>query len=330
MVEQMLPDIFRIEIPLPKNPLKSLNSYLVRGKERSLIIDTGMNRPACREAMFADLDTLKVDLNKTDFFVTHLHADHLGQVGDLATESSKVYFSETETRVVEQGKNNREERFQKFFDFYVANGFPREELEKAFQNHPGYLYSTKREIEFSTLSDGDTLEVGNSSFRGVATPGHSPGHMCLYEPDRKILLSGDHILFDITPNITWWPDLPNSLAAYYESLEKVGRLEVDHVLPGHRAVIGNHRSRIAELKEHHGQRLGEALTALEEGAKTAWDVAPGLTWDVGFGAWPRFPPIQKWFALGETIAHLNYLEGKGRAQKKTAGGQVRYAPAAAA
>ncbi len=68
MTEMMLPNLYRIEIPLPKNPLKALNSYLIKGDGRFLIIDTGMNREECQEAMFTALEELKVDLKKTDFF----------------------------------------------------------------------------------------------------------------------------------------------------------------------------------------------------------------------------------------------------------------------
>ena len=80
MTEMMLPNLYRIEIPLPKNPLKALNSYLIKGDGRFLIIDTGMNREECQNAMFTALEELKVDLKKTDFFITHIHADHLGLV----------------------------------------------------------------------------------------------------------------------------------------------------------------------------------------------------------------------------------------------------------
>ena len=221
MFEQILPDLFRIEVPLPQSPLKALNSYLIKDQERSLIIDTGMNREECLGPMLASLKELEVDLNRTDFFITHLHADHLGQVGKLSTESSKIYFNEMEAAVVAAEINMVKERFESFFNFYVSNGFPEDELKQAFANHPGHRYSPKRPLEFNVLREGDSLDVSGYSFRCIETPGHSPGHMCLYEPDKKILISGDHILFDITPNITCWPELENALKAYLESLEKV-------------------------------------------------------------------------------------------------------------
>jgi len=136
--------------------------------------------------------------------------------------------------------------------------------------------------------------------------------MCLYEEGRKILFSGDHILFDITPNITRWPEFEDSLRNYLASLEKTHRLEVDLVLPGHRNIMKDHRNRIRQLQEHHKQRLHEVLQAVNAGEKTAWDVAPKISWDLVTPSWETFPAVQKWFAIGETIAHLKYLEQHGK------------------
>jgi len=324
MIEQIFPDLFRIEIPLPNSPLKSINSYLIKGPERSLIIDTGMNREECLKPMLSSLEELKVDLNRTDFFITHLHADHLGQVGKLSTENSKIYFNELEASVITAERERAEERFENFFNFYVSNGFPAEELKKAFANHPGQRFSPKRPLVFSVLRDGDTIDVGDYTFRCIETPGHSPGHMCLYEADKKILMSGDHILFDITPNITCWPELENSLKAYLSSLEKVKDLDVNLVLPGHRNRWDQHQGRITELLEHHKDRLDEVLTALEDGDKNAWGIAPYITWDINVSSWEMFPSVQKWFALGETLAHIHYLEAEGSIHKKTENNKVLY------
>jgi len=324
MVEEILPHLYRTEIPLPKSPLKAVNSYLVEDRGRFLIIDTGMNREECMRPMLSTLEELNVDLDKTDFFITHLHADHLGLVGNLATETSKIYFSAMEASIVSFEGNKAEERFMELFPFYISHGFPEDEIKKALQNHPGYRYSPRRKLEFTVVREGDTIDIGDYSFRCIETPGHSPGHMCLYEASKKILISGDHILFDITPNITCWPELENALKDYLASLEKVYPLEVNLVLPGHRNIWNDHRGRIRELQEHHKSRLAETVAALEEGDKTAWEVAPCITWDIDVSSWELFPPVQKWFAIGETIAHLNYLEGDGTIRRKTEDGKVLF------
>jgi len=325
MFEEILSDLYRIEIPLPKSPLKTLNSYLIKGQDRFLVIDTGMNHEECLHTMLASLEKLGVDLNKTDFFITHLHADHLGLVGNLATESSKVYFNEVEASIANSTiRQPEEERGQEFISLYLSHGFPKDELKKAIQSHPGYRYIPKRQIDFCVLKEGDIINIGDYSFRCIETPGHSPGHMCLYEGKEKILVSGDHILFDITSNITFWFELGNALKEYLASLEKVYAFDVNLVLPGHRNILNDHRRRIIELREHHKNRLNEILSALEEGDKTAWEVASFITWNINVSSWELFPPVQKWFAIGETIAHLNYLEVDRKLSKKMVDSKILY------
>ena len=77
MINEIASNLFCIELPLPQNPLKSINAYVIKGKNRNLIIDTGMNRPECKAVLFPALNELRVDMEKTDLFITHLHADHL-------------------------------------------------------------------------------------------------------------------------------------------------------------------------------------------------------------------------------------------------------------
>lgn len=312
MVEQILTDLYRLQIPIPNSPLKALNAYLIKGEDRFLLVDTGLNREDCLRPMLEGLHALDVDLNKTDLFITHIHADHLGLVEQLHAPGRKVYFSEKEASLVMLIRQRVEERFQDLYQYYIANGFPKKELDLAVKNHPGFRYSPARPPAFDPVREGDTIEIGDYSLRCIGTPGHSPGHMCLYDEGRKILFSGDHILFDITPNITRWPEFDDSLQNYLASLEKTYRLEVDLVLPGHRNIMKGHRKRIRQLQEHHKQRLREALHAVEEGEKTAWEVAPEISWDLVAASWESFPAVQKWFAIGETIAHLKYLEGEGK------------------
>ena len=322
MIEEILPNLYRAEIPLPRNPLKAVNSYIMKGDGRFLIVDTGMNREECIREMDTALRKLGVDLEKTDFFVTHLHADHLGLVGNLATDTSKVYFSQREASYM-----NRSARGASRDDsasVYLLNGFPQDEMERAIGTHPGHLYGPKRSIEFSTLKEDDTVEIGDYRFTCIETPGHTPGHMCLYERSKKIFMTGDHILLDITPNICFWPQMDNALKEYLASLDKVYPLEVDLVLPGHRTIWNDHRMRIEGLHAHHQVRLNEVLFALEEGEKTAYELAQHVTWDVDYKSWDLFPPAQKWFATGEVIAHIVYLEREEMIKREVRNGRVMY------
>jgi glyoxylase-like metal-dependent hydrolase (beta-lactamase superfamily II) len=322
MTEEVLPDLYKIEVPLPRNPLKALNSYVIKSQKRNMIVDTGMNREECMTAMNFALKELDVDLDKTDFFITHMHADHLGLVSALATDTSTIFLNQQDADIVMLARNP--EYWYAGLRFASLNGFPEKELKEALEKHPGYRYSAKGNVKFTIPTEGTVIDVGDYRFKYVETPGHTEGHTCLYEPDKKILVAGDHILLDITPNISLWNYEHNLLEQYMTSLDKVYRLDVRLVLPGHRRIFRDSRKRIRELKEHHQTRIEEILSILDKGAKTAYQIASQMSWDLDCGSWDLFPVSQKWFATGEAIAHLKYLDEKGTIKRETSGDRIKF------
>ncbi len=325
MVEEILSNIYRIEVPLPGNPLKVLNSYLVRGGQRNLLIDTGFNREECREALLKGLGTLGADLEKTDIFITHMHADHSGLVSTVAGEKSVVYCSEIDAQRIKWSQSTAywaENRA------HVASyGFPLHEYSKDMLRLPGQKYSPDKVPAFTTVKENDLIEVGAYRFICVETPGHTPGHLCLYEPECRIFISGDHILEDITPNITmFYKGLADPLGEYLKSLDKVDKMDVGLVLPGHRGIMRDVHRRIEELKKHYENRLGEVLDVLNEGMMSAYQVAGRITWDLNYSSWEEFPLEQKWFATGETMSHLEHLRHLDKVRKLWNNNKVFYEP----
>jgi len=310
MFEEIMPQLYRIIIPLPNSPLKELNSYVIKADDRNLIIDTGFNRTVCFEAMQKGLRALDIDLSKTDFLLTHMHADHTGLISRLVTDTSAVYFSRIDAKVFDKNIN-----WQPMIDYAVSNGFQLEELLKAIKNHPGFKYSPKTIPEFIMIDDGRMIQAGDYHLRCLLTPGHTQGHICLYDEKKQILFSGDHVLYDITPHIESWSYEVNSLKNYLESLDKIRNLPVKIVLPGHRNFFSDLKGRIDELKKHHRIRVNEVLEVLNSNTMTAYDIAAGMTWDIDCETWEQFPIAQKWFAVGEAIAHLLYLESEGRIKR---------------
>jgi glyoxylase-like metal-dependent hydrolase (beta-lactamase superfamily II) len=304
MIEEIDRHLYRLEIPLPQSPLRSINSYVITSPARNLVIDTGLNREECRDALLKGLTSLGVDLNETDFFITHLHSDHLALAAAIAPSGAKIYFNTADAARVKPFFANRIDQAR----FARMHGMPEDEVTYGIDNHPGVKYGVGLVPAFHICTEGDTMQVDDYTFTCLETPGHSFGHMCLYEPRKKYLLSGDHILGDITPNIQTWFEDWNPLVAYLASLDKTYLLDVKLVLPGHRKIFRDCRRRIDELKQHHDARAREVLAILSDVGKTAYEVASMMTWDIVCDSWDTFPVMQKWFALGETIAHLKYLE----------------------
>jgi len=312
MCEEVLPNLFRIKIPLPDSPLRYLNSYIIRESARSLIVDTGLNHTVCLEAMQSGLNRLGVDLSKIDIFITHRHIDHFGLVSKLFTGSTRIFMGRPDKVLLESWKG-----VGAIAAYARQNGFPENELKAVFDKHPAAQFDLGWMRQSKPLDDGDRLEIGGYHFKCMATPGHTVGHTCLYEPTKKILLAGDHILTDITPNIVCWSDGEDPLRLFLASLDKVGKLSADLVLPGHRRLIKRPADRIDELKQPHARRLAEVLSILNGCSMNAFQIASKMTWDFVSENWEQFPATQKFFATGEAISHLRYLENAGKLIQKT-------------
>jgi glyoxylase-like metal-dependent hydrolase (beta-lactamase superfamily II) len=319
MADEVLPGIHRIELPLPRNPLRSINSYLIKGDNRNLIVDTGMNRPECRDILDSELIGLKNDASKTDVFVTHLHADHLGLAPHITRGKTKVFMGREDVKDI-----NESDYWKDMLTFALLNGFPAVDPEASIRKHPGYKYGPLGPMDMNPVCGGEVFEVGNYRFRAIHTPGHSRGHMCLFDEDKKILFSGDHILGDITPNISLWQGNDDPLSDYIRSLEMVRKLDVEIALPGHRSLIKDHVKRISDLIRHHHHRAEEIMNIIGDGEMNAFEIASRMKWDLTIKKFEEFPIMQKWFALGEALAHLRFLENKGKVSREYSNGIISY------
>lgn len=318
VIKEVLSNVFRIKVPLPDNVLRRVNSYVVKGPDRNLVIDTGMLHPECLRVMKEALQALSVDPNRSDFFLTHMHADHMGLVTEVAQENSKVFISDPD------GTFARAWNYSMSLSWAVENGYPGAELRAHFERNATPVFRQDWIGDFTPVRDGDVLTVGEYRLECVATPGHTQGHMCLYDRERRVLFSGDHVLGDISPNIVGWAGGPNPLLDYLSSLAKVRTMAIDLMLPGHRGPIHIPRKRIDELTSHHQRRLEEVVALLSRDGRTAYDVASGMTWDWNGGDWRLWPAIQRFFATGEALSHLLYLNGCGMVAAEKTEGTTRF------
>ncbi len=319
MIERLANNIFCIKIPLPETPLKTLNSVVFKGRDRNLVIDTGLNHDSCFAAMTSGLAELGIDLNQTDYFITHFHADHFGLLHRLITPDSRIYFNRPEAELMESW-----EGWEPMLEAARVNGFPADQLRAALENHPGFKHGSMWKPAMRVIHDGYEIRVGDYTLRSIETPGHTLGHICLYEPKNKIFIAGDHVLGDITPNIQCWEEDENLLKDYLNSLDKVYHLPVDLVVPGHRTLFTNLKKRIDELKAHHQRRLEEVETIIAKGGFDAYGTASQMTWEIRAASWEDFPIAQKWFATGEAISHLHYLEQAKRIEKHFSADRIIY------
>ena len=323
MVEEIASGFYRITIPLPATLLGTVNAYVIRGEGhgRSLIVDTGMDLDLCAEAMEEGLRLVRVDRRRCDFFITHSHPDHFALVSRLAGEGSVIYIERREAEVIETVRSG--EMFADFQHFARLTGFPDCDLAEVLPPELTRRPAVEHVWPFRFVGDEDRIHAGGYRFRCITTPGHSRGHTCLYEPDERLLVAGDHLLRDITPGIQAHTDAADPLRDYLVSLDKVYPLDVRLVLPGHHDPFTGFRERIDELREHHRARAAEIMAELEDGGKSVFEVASGITWNVADSdSWASVPDLQKLLATGETFAHMRYLEGTGALRRETHGERI--------
>jgi glyoxylase-like metal-dependent hydrolase (beta-lactamase superfamily II) len=316
MTEEILPSIFKIRVPLPHSSLGHLNSYLIKSEEKNLLIDTGLNFPEAFQSLRTGLSEAGLNPEElTEILLTHFHVDHIGLIPRFKEASKNVRLSihRVEAELSKLMSRQFEQYKESMETFLETNGEPSAIAEKLQRFHPAF-FTRQAYQELATsalpLEDGQEISIGNYNLQVLWTPGHSPGHVCLYEPSLKTLFSGDHLLPNITPHVAQFTEKMDPLTDYLNSLEKIEKLDVDVVLPAHEETFTNCRRRIEQLKDHHKGRLTEILGELSAGSLTAYALASKVHWNVNYKSWDEFPPFEKYLAVGETVAHLNLLEQK--------------------
>lgn len=325
-VTEVADHIFQIPISLPGNPLKVLNSYLIRDDSRSLLIDTGFRLDACRQALLAGLKELGQDPADMDIFVTHLHSDHSGLAPELVGPGHTIYVSEQDYGPLAD-RDILDAHWRANMTMFRQAALPESIVSVMDAANPAIAYAALPGCEkYTPVKDGQAISIAGYHLRCILTPGHTPGHMCLWDEKTGIMFTGDHVLFDITPNITTWPFVRDPLCDYLDSLRAIEHYPVTLALPGHRG-SGCFRQRVQDLISHHQARLEEVLSLVAKyPGGTTYDIAGQMTWSIRASNWEGFPAAQKIFAIGECQSHLEHLLNIGLIQYKTEGNIHRYYP----
>lgn len=318
--------ITQIRLPLKDNPLRHINSYLLKADDGYVLVDCGWDTPDVLDALEATLREQGIGLDDIrSLVVTHLHSDHYGLAGTLTRLTKlrllmhRLDWVFLRTRLSDPGIYLRQTN-----EWLARNGFPydsHEEVERSL----GALARFTLVQPDEQLEDSQTIGVGRHSYRVVWTPGHTPGHVCLYDEENRVLLSGDHVLDPITPNVSaWLDDPPNPLGDFLESLKKVSELEAETVLPAHGEPFTGLQRRVGELLAHHDEREGLVLAQLDDGPVSAAQVARGLPWTRRRQRLDDLPSLQQRMAVSETLSHLEHLRATGRACRLETDGAFRF------
>ncbi|GLB68978.1 MBL fold metallo-hydrolase [Arthrobacter mangrovi] len=310
-VEQLDGGLWSVPVVFPNNPMRYTLSYVMVDGGDCLVIDPGFDSDAGYAQLGAALERIGPGISGvTGVFATHYHADHLGMARRVADAAGTwVAVGRLDRDVLrgygEPGGAMEEDRLQ-----YRGWGVPAEKLAEVLLPPRAFERIREEAAVDLVLDGGEELPVGSRVLRTESTPGHTPGHLMLWDDAARLVLSGDHILPRITPNVSLVPhEHPDPLRSYLTSLERTAEAEDHEVLPAHEYRFRGIGARARALRAHSMERLDEVLAALEAQADpTVYSVAGRIGWSRG---WESLGGFQLRIALSETAAHIQYLATSG-------------------
>jgi len=310
-VERVRPGVWSIPVPLPNNSLRYVLVYLFETERGAYLIDAGWNTDEAYEALDAGLATAGYAMTDVrGVLVTHIHPDHYGLAGRIRTASGAwVALHPADARLVHDRYEAPEELLSRVGDMLRRVGAPADELESLQRA----AMPVRSLVDFGPpdvlLEDGERPEVPGWDLTSIWTPGHSPGHLCFWEARNRLMLSGDHVLPRITPNIPFHPQAgQDPLSDFLASLDKLEAYDAAEVLPAHEHRFVGLPGRLEQLRQHHGARFAEVLAAIADGVTTAWSIAARMHWS---RSWDQIQGFMRRAAVGEALAHLRALENQG-------------------
>ena len=325
-ITQILPGLRRFTIPFPRDPRRNVNSFLFSVDGEALLLDASWDVPEALESLETALEQSGLGLEAVrTVLITHLHPDHLGLAGRLRKLGARVGYHPAEAMVL----LTRFRRLAEFREHTLLwerlNGAPAE-AESSFSNISGVEGSLGEAPHPDLpLEGGETVEIGDFRLRPVWTPGHTLGHLCFYEETRKLLFTGDHVLPTISPHVGMYVHaIGNPLPNYLDSLTLLEAYHPDLVLGAHGEAFTDLHARLAELLEHHHERMEEMFQIVGGEPLTAWGVASRAHWTRRKVGLDQIAPQHRRLALAETIAHLELLRAEGRLVKEFAPGRMLY------
>ncbi len=312
--------IEQLTIPTPF-PVGPINIYLVLDDPLTLI-DTGPKTPEALAALREQLRALGCKLADIQrVILTHTHEDHCGLAGTVQKESgARVHVHEWEYRNISEHRQTRVNR-----DLLRRTGVPAEDLEHIAGRYELIQHFADAEPDVVANRDEHEFSFASGALRVVHTPGHTPGSCCLLRESNRLLLAGDTILKNITPNpvLNADPLAPErrfaSLGEYLVSLARIRTLAPTLIRTAHGGDVSDYEEYFHGLVRHTHQRQTKVISLVPTAGITAWDMSKLL--------FPHVKDINRFLAVSEAVAHLDYAVAEGRLRMQGDAAADHYFPA---
>lgn len=324
---EVAPGVHWVCMPMPM-ALRWINLWLLEDGDGWTIIDCGLALEDTRANWRTIFDTMLKGKPVTRVICTHMHPDHMGLAGWITRKfpgaklwTSRLEYISARMLVADTGRKAPEDGIR----FYEQAGWTPEQIEGYKSRFGGFgLVFSQLPDSYRRLSDNQSFDIGGRTWRVITGNGHSPDHVCLWQPELKLFISGDQVLPRITSNVSVFPTEPEAdqLSDWIASCQKLLRAVPDDVLvlPAHNEPFTGLHARLDQLIEGHEKSLDRLEKRLRESERRAVDV---------FGALfaRKIGDDVIGMATGEAVAHLNCLISRGRARRTLRDGVLYYSAA---
>ncbi len=303
--ERVVPGVWRLRLPLPWPGVPHCNAWALAAGDGVVLVDTGLHEPGSMAHLERALDQVNLRLEHVRLLlVTHAHSDHYGQAGPIVDAARCPLWMHPNDAHIRERAQDPEAALAYRVEIARTSGVPEEPLRRLAAERAARGFGIARFVEPERhLVEGVEVDTDLGRWRVLETPGHAPSHICLYQPEHRLLISGDHVLGRISLyyDYGWTPD---PVGEFLDSLGKVDALGARLGLSGHGKPFTDVHGHVEGNRVLVAQRVDAARAALAGGPRTAFEAAPLV-----FGE-PVTDTTAAW-RLTETLCYLTHLEALG-------------------
>jgi glyoxylase-like metal-dependent hydrolase (beta-lactamase superfamily II) len=308
--DRVLPGVWRLRLPLPWLGVPHVNAFAIAAGSGVVLVDTGMHEPGSLAQLERALDQAALRLDHIRLVVcTHAHSDHYGLAKPIVEATGCELWMHPDHAHITLAAEDPDRAFERRIEVARHSGVPLAALERYREENKGRGFGVAGvALPDRDLLPGVEIDTDLGRWQVHETPGHAPSHVVLHQPDRRLLLSGDHVLGRASLYFDYGYT-PDPVGEYLSSLDAVRDLDVGLVLAGHGRPARDLPRLVAAHEELVDQALDRLRAALAEGERTPYQLAPqalGLE---------RVPSAAMSWALTLTLCYLNHLQLRGEATR---------------
>ena len=316
--ERVLSGLWRLRLPLPWPGVPHGNAWAIAAGRRVVLIDTGMHEAGSLQQLERALDQVNLRLEQVRLLAcTHAHSDHWGQAAPICDRAGcELWMHPNHAHAT----SDPEKALERRLEVARQSGVPEEPLRSYAERARDLPSGIARVIEPDReLVPGVEIETDLGTWTVHETPGHAPSHVCLFQPEHRLLISGDHLLGRVSLyyDYGWTPD---PVGEFLRSLGTVERLDARLCLAGHGRPFTDVRGHIDANRKLVEERLAGVMAALDGGPRTAVELVPEV-----YGE-PLTQANAGWL-LSQTLCYLRHLERDGGVARAPDGEVERWARA---